>query len=184
MKPKKPFVATLKDVKIERDSDGESAVITYRDKAVPEILFKIGEEIARMSEEEILDCHNECIEAMNESRKNYHHIANEIPPGKPQIEYFKNGCQWVPRGDVLRCEVSDDGKDCEATFWIDDQELSLQEFGRMMTVWAGWGIRIICVPDDQLYSNPPIKICEPDEKEKEQFEGMMPSLSRGKVEPI
>jgi hypothetical protein len=165
MKPKRPFIATLKDVKIKRDSDGETAIITYRDKSVGTVHFKIGPQITKMSEEEILYHHNQCIYAQLESRKNYHHNAREIPPGKPQIEYSKCCCQLVPRGDVLRCEVSDGGKNGEATFWIDDQELSLQEFGRMMTVWAGWGVRIICVPDDELYHNPPIKLCEPETDE-------------------
>jgi hypothetical protein len=42
----------------------------------------------------------------------YVHIAIEIPQGEPQIEYFELGDQWTPRGDVLRCVISDGGPNC------------------------------------------------------------------------
>ena len=68
----------------------------------------------------------------------------------------------MPRGDVLRCVIDDGGEDYEATFCIDDKALSLQEFGKMMLTWNGWGIRIICVPEDELHCNPSIEMKEPN----------------------
>ena len=53
---------------------------------------------------------------------------------------------------------------------IDDQELSLQEFGRMLTTYAGWGMRIEFVPDDQLHRRPALEVREPD-PESESAEG-------------
>jgi len=38
----------------------------------------------------------------------------------------------VPRGDVLRCIIDDGGPKGEAVIHIDDQELSLREFGRLL----------------------------------------------------
>jgi len=65
------------------------------------------------------------------------------------------------RGDVLRCVIEDGGPDCEVTIWIDDREFSLREFGRLLTTHAGWGMRIIFVPDDEIEKVHPIEIREP-----------------------
>jgi hypothetical protein len=70
----------------------------------------------------------------------------EVQPGKQQIEYHKDSDQWVPRGDVLRCIIDDGGPDGEVTIHIDKEELSLKEFGRLLRVHAGWGMRIAFVP--------------------------------------
>lgn len=67
----------------------------------------------------------------------------------------------MPRGDVLRCVVNDGGLDGEATVFIDERELSLQDFGRMLTSRAGWGMRITFVPDDRLTENPEIEVRGP-----------------------
>lgn len=89
-------------------------------------------------------------------------MAEEVPPGSPQIEYFAAGDQWTPRGGVLRCLISDGGPDYETTIWIDDQELSLHEFGRLLSTYNGWGMRICFVPDDELEQEPVIEIKEPE----------------------
>ena len=44
----------------------------------------------------------------------------------------------IPRGDVLRCIIDDAGPDGEVTIQIEDKELSLAEFGRLLRVHAGW----------------------------------------------
>src|SRR5208337_1601876 len=64
--------------------------------------------------------------------------VTEEPPGEKQIDYHEDSDQWVPRGDVLRCIIDDGGPEGEVTIHIDDKELSLAEFGRMLTVHAGW----------------------------------------------
>jgi len=54
-----------------------------------------------MTDRGILDHFNECFTAIEQRRAECEHVAIEIPPGKPQIEYFDKGCQWTPRGDAL-----------------------------------------------------------------------------------
>lgn len=46
---------------------------------------------------------------------------------------------------------------------IDDQELSSRQFSRLLTTYAGWGMRIVFVPDDELADPPRIEVREPEE---------------------
>jgi hypothetical protein len=69
-----------------------------------------------------------------------------------------------PRGDVLRCIIADGGPDGEATIWIDNREFSLAEFGKLLVTYAGWGMRIVFVPEDEIETMHPIEIREPDEE--------------------
>jgi hypothetical protein len=48
--------------------------------------------------------------------------------------------------------------------YIDDRELSWKEFGRLVTTYAGWGMRLIVVPDDELDEEPRIEVREPDSR--------------------
>ncbi len=118
-----------------------------------------------MTDREILDIHNNILQAIRKRRGQEEYVAFEIPPGKPQLEYSKRGNQWVQRGDVLRCVINDGGINGECTVTIDDRELSLREFGRCLTTFAGWGMQIVFVPDDEI-ERPPTTICmEPPEKD-------------------
>lgn len=162
MRMKKPRVATLEEVRITREGE-EVAVIEYLEPGISTTHFRIGPKIQGMSDQEVLDLFNESIRARERLAAEYEHVAVEIPPGKPQIKYFAEGYQWVPRGDVLRCEISDGGPDREPIIYIDEQELSWTEFGRLMTVHAGWGMRIVFVPEDETVTQPPIEIREPME---------------------
>ena len=65
--------------------------------------------------------------------------VTEEPPGEKQIDYHEDSGQWVPRGDVLRCIIDDGGPEGEVTIHIDDKELSLAEFGRLLTGSCGLG---------------------------------------------
>ena len=49
-----------------------------------------------------------------------------------------------------------------AVICIDDQELSLEQFGRLLTTYAGWGMRIVFVPDDEIDKEPYVEVREPD----------------------
>ena len=49
------------------------------------------------------------------------------------------------------------------TIEIDDQELTLAEFGRMLSVDAGWGMRIAFVPEEYLSEHPAVEVREPEE---------------------
>jgi len=49
---------------------------------------------------------------------------------------------------------------------IDGRELSLREFGRMLTTFAGWGMRICIVPDDEIDAEPEIEVREPEDEDE------------------
>ena len=93
------------------------------------------------------------------------YVAIEVPAGSPQVEYHPGTVnQWSPRGGVLRCYIEDGGGEdgFEPTVYVDDQEFSWDEFGRMLCTYAGWGMRIVFVPDDELEQEPIIAVQEPD----------------------
>jgi hypothetical protein len=162
MRLKRPRIAPLKEVSISRE--GEYAVIQFLDPTISTMNLKLGPKVRKMTDEKILAAFNQTVRSMEEMRRSYRHVPVEIPAGKPQIEYFARGDQWVPRGDVLRCIIEDGGPDCEATIWIDDRELSLREFGRLLVTHAGWGMRIVFVPDDQIDKVHPVEMREPEDE--------------------
>ena len=83
----------------------------------------------------------------------------EEPPGEKQIDYHENSDQWVPRGDVLRCIIDDGGPNGEVIIHIDDQELSLAEFGRLLSVHVGWGMHRVR-SEEFVAENPIVKVRE------------------------
>ncbi len=58
---------------------------------------------------------------------------------------------------MLRCVIKDDADD-EVIIYVDDTKLSLQEFGRLLSVYAGWGMRIASVPEELLADLPKVKL--------------------------
>ncbi len=156
---KKPRVAELDEIRITRD--GDTAVITHADPDVAVTHFQLGPQIAEMSDEDILACLNASIELRNRMAAAYKYVAIEIPPGNPQIRYSNESNQWIPRGDVVRCIVDSDDDD-QPVIYVDDQELSLEQFGRLLATYAGWGMRIEFTPDDETDRRPPLEIREPD----------------------
>ena len=162
MRFKKPYIAALDQVKIRRR--GEYGIIEYTEPNVYTTHLSIGPEVREMTDQQILDRHNECLRVQQELASSYEHVAIEIPSGRPQIEYLERTGQWTARGDVLRCVIGDGGPDGEAEVYIDDQELSLGEFGRLLTTHAGWGMRIVFVPEDEISEEPEIVVREPDDE--------------------
>ena len=61
--------------------------------------------------------------------------------------------------------VDDGGPEGEITVHIDDQELSLREFGRLLSTHAGWGMRIAFVPSELVEEEPEVEVREPNEEE-------------------
>jgi hypothetical protein len=122
--------------------------------------LRLGPDVQQMTDEGILDSFNFVILAQQQMAAEYEHVAIEVPPGSPQVKYFEPGDQWVPRGAVLRCIVDDD--DGEAVISIDDREFSMREFGRLLATYAGWGMRLVFVPDDKIADVPGIEVREPD----------------------
>ena len=163
MRIRKPHYAVPSEVKISRN--GEYANIEYDDKNVSSVSMKVGPEIENMTDLEILDLHNSIIFQMEQMSNNSKFMPVEVPDGKPQIRYEPISDQWVPRGHVLRCIIEDGGPDYETSIWVDDTELTLREFGRLLSVFNGWGMRIVFVDNDKTHKNPKIIIKEPADYE-------------------
>ena len=159
MKRKERYIVRLDEVMLTRGSD--YADIEYKEPGVPGTRLQIGPQISGMSDEQIIELFNETLRAQAQLAAEYKHVAVEVPLGSPQIKYFARGYQWCPRGGVLRCLIEDD-ENGKLVVAIDDQELSLEEFGRMLTTHAGWGMRIEFVPDDQLHRRPALEVRQPD----------------------
>lgn len=165
--PKRPFVASADQVRIIRDCD--TAIIEYADESVSTTHLKLGaEKLASMTDQELLDCWNEMVEAQEAHRDSLSYTATEVPVGKPQVRYFEDGAQWVPRGHVLRCEILSDAAikpELDEPFVsIDGRDFTLAEFMKMVGTFGGWGMRIEFVPDDELHERPKLKVLDPDDK--------------------
>jgi hypothetical protein len=161
MRKRRPPVASLDEVTIRRE--GDDAIIDFHDPTIATTHFRIGPALRRLSDREILDRFNEIVAAEASAARGPQHVAIEIPAGRPQIHYYPAAAQWAPRGAVLRCVVDDTGPDGEAVIHIDDESLSLTDFGRLLCTYAGWGMRITFVPEDSLAVTPRIEVREPDE---------------------
>ena len=64
---------------------------------------------------------------------------------------------------MLRCLICDGGFYGQATVIIDGRELSLREFGRLLRTYAGWGMRITFVPEDEIDEEPLVEVREPED---------------------
>jgi hypothetical protein len=156
-------VASPDEVRITREPDGETALIEYAADDIGATHLKVGPALKDMTDSEVLDRFNQMIAAMEDFRREYKHVALEVPVGQPQIEWSELASQWSARGDVLRCVIHDGGGDDgrEPVIEIDDKQLSWSEFGRMLTTFAGWGMRLVIVPDDETHEKPRIRVRDP-----------------------
>ena len=161
MRIKKPRKASIDEVRITRA--GEIAIIENADPSISVVRLTVGPKLGSMTDAAVLDLFNDVIEAQRAMAAGYDDKLIEIPPGKPQIQYSEQSDQWVPRGDVLRCYVEDDEAG-ELVVYVDDQELNLRDFGRMLRNFAGWGMRISFVPEDRIADQPEIVIREPKDR--------------------
>jgi hypothetical protein len=163
MRLRKPTRAIIDQVRIARE--GNDAVIDYADSGIAGTRLTVGPDIATMTDREIIDVFNGILAAQERLLAGWDKAIIEEPPGEKQIDYHQDSGQWVPRGDVLRC-IIDGGPEGEVTIHIDDKELSLAEFGRMLTVHAGWGMRIAFVPEEFVTDNPTVKIRKPQKRKR------------------
>jgi hypothetical protein len=113
-----------------------------------------------MTDAEIVEMYNQILDSQWALLEAWDKTVVEEPPGEKQIDYHENSDQWVRRRDVLRCIIDDGGPNGEVIIHIDDQELSLREFGRLLSVHAGWGMRIAFVPEECITENPTVKVRE------------------------
>jgi len=158
MRPKRPIHVLIDQVRITRE--GGDAIIDHADANISGARVVIGPRIAAMSDADIVDVYNDILDSQWRLLQQWDKTVVEEPPGEKQIDYHENSDQWVPRGDVLRCIIDDGGPNGEVIVHIDDQELSLAEFGRLLSVHAGWGMRIAFVPEEFITENPVVKVRE------------------------
>ena len=162
MRKKKPVHALIDQVRITRD--GNDAIIEYADPEISGTRLTIGPRIKSMTDREIVDVFNGAKAALEGLLPAWNKTVVEIQPGKRQIEYHKETGEWIPRGDVLRCVIDDGGPDGAVTIHIDKEELSLDDFGRLLRSYAGWGMRIAFVPEDFVTENPKVEMREPKKR--------------------
>jgi hypothetical protein len=162
MNNKVHYIASPNEVTITRD--GDCARIEYKEEGIPVTHLQIGPEIAGMSNGEILEAYNECLRKDAKLAAEHKHVAFEVPLGSAQIEYFARCDQWVPRGGVLRCLIQDD-EHGQLFVKIDEQELRLKQFGKLLTTYAGWGMRIEFVPEGEVHRRPVHEVREPRPEE-------------------
>jgi hypothetical protein len=153
------YIASFDEVTVARD--GDCARIVYKEAGIPVTHLPIGPEIAGMSDTGIIEFHNECLRNDAKQAAAIGRVALEVPLGLAQIKYFVRSDQWVPRGRVLRCLIQSDEND-HLVIKIDEQELRLKQFGKMLATYQGWGMRIEFVPDGEVHRRPVLKVQEPN----------------------
>ncbi len=148
MRKKKIKVAFPKEVRITRE--GVYAHVDFIDTSYASRI-EIGPEVASMSDTDILRLHNEIV--LSAQR-----CITESKEDAPQIKFDQHHQSWTPLSDVLRCEIISDSGTDEPVINIDDEELSWEEFGRMVKSYNGWGLRVMFLPPEQLFNPPPVQV--------------------------
>ena len=162
MRLKRPRPASPDQVRITRD--GETAIIEYADPSIRIVNLQMGPSLAAMTDAAVLELFNDMLEAQDEHAASLDPTLTEIPPGHPQIEYSERSDQWVPRGHLLRCHIEDD-EEGRPIFHVDDVELDLEAFGRMLLTFCGFGMRIAFVDEEDVNEEPAIVVREPEDRE-------------------
>ena len=158
MNRKVRYIALLNEATIARN--GDCARIEYKEKGIAVTHLQIGPKIAAMSDREVIELHNACLKDDAKLAAKYKHVAFEVPLGAAQIEYFSRCDQWVPRGGVLRCVIEED-EHGKVIVRIDEQELRLKQFGKLLATYTGWGMRIEFMPEDEVHRRPVLEVREP-----------------------
>jgi hypothetical protein len=69
------------------------------------------------------------------------------------------------RAIIDQVRITREGNDAIIEY-ADSVELSLAEFGRMLRVHAGWGMRIAFVPEEFISENPKVEIRKPKRRKR------------------
>jgi hypothetical protein len=157
-KPKVRYIAAPDEVTVTRD--GDCARIEYKEVGIAVTHLEIGPEIAEMNDSEIVEIHNQALRNDAQQAAEYKQVVFEVPLGSAQIEYFARCDQWVPKGSVLRCQIQGDDHG-QIVVKIDQQELRLKQFGKLLASYGGWGMRIEFVPADEVHHRPVLRVREP-----------------------
>jgi len=155
----KRYQVRLDEVRITRT--GDTAIVEYMEPGIPTTNLVIGPHIHAMTDAEIVELFNDTLRAQAQLAAEHPHAVVEVPLGSPQIEYHARSDQWTPRGSVLRCRINDDERGL-AVVEIDNQELAIEEFGRLLRTYSGWGMRIEFVAVDEIHRRPALQVREPE----------------------
>jgi len=156
MRPKRLTRVLIDQVRITRE--GNDVIIEHADRNLSAARIAVGPGIVSTNDADIVGLYNSILDSQWGLLEAWDKTVVEEPPGERQIDYHEDSDQWVPRGDVLRCVIDDGGPDGEVVIHVDDQQLSLAEFGRLLRVHAGWGMRIAFVPEEFVTENPTVKL--------------------------
>ena len=63
----------------------------------------------------------------------------------------------------MRCLI-EDNEHHQLVVKIDERELQLEQFGKLLTTYAGWGMRIEFVPEDAVHRRPVLEVREPEQE--------------------
>jgi len=152
------YMARLPEVIVTRD--GDFARIEYKERGIAATLLEIGPEICEMSDREIVEWHNVGLRDKARQASDKKQVAVEVPLGSAQIEYFARCDQWVPRGSVLRCLIRVD-RHGQLIIRVDGRDLRLKQFGKLLTTFEGWGMRVEFVPQEEVHRRPTVEVREP-----------------------
>ncbi len=136
----------------------DQAMIRHKDCESHACLCLKLKDFDEMAEDQVLSRFNAYINEILEGIES--DCPVEIVAGYPQINWSKECQQWVPEGDVLRCEItwdrnaeSEDEQGAVA-IKVDDHILSGTEFLDALAVHEGAGMRIEFMHPNRL-TNPP-----------------------------
>lgn len=147
-------VAFAKEVTISRD--GETAVIDFIDKQYGGTNLTIGPTIEDMSDGDILRLYNDIV--LEQQRLIAESRPTEMQEGLPQIGIHQHYKELLTHSQTLRCELTSGKSHEELVVEIDDQKLSWEEFGKLISPYIGWAMRIQFLPSEQLLNPPASKI--------------------------
>lgn len=179
MSRKTPHVASLDQVRISRT--GGDAIIEYADSAVPTIRLSIGPQLREMTDDDVLELHNDAVRRMEHCESESEHVAIEIPLGRQQLRRTEPSGPLVPRGDVVRSVIDRDAGG-RLQMRVDDHALSLEDLGRMLETYAGWGMRMVFVPRDEVHVDPLIDVMDPEQLEEQPWRGRTQRTDRPRRE--
>lgn len=147
---KRQKVAFAKEVTIERR--GETAVIEFLDQQYAGTYLTIGPKINNMTDADILRLYNEIV--LGQQRMIAESRPREMKEGLPQVgidPYYKT---LITHSETLRCELTSGESHDELVVEIDDKKLSWNEFGKLISPYIGWAMRVQFLPAEQL-ADPP-----------------------------
>lgn len=131
-------VAFAKEVTIKRS--GETAIIDFLDQSLGGTHLTIGPQITEMSDADILRLYNDI--ALVQHRMIADFRPPEIQEGLPQIGIYPYYKDLTIYSQTLRCEVTSGDSHDDLVIEIDDKKLTWSEFGKLISPYIGWGMRI------------------------------------------